>query len=248
MNLQNYYDTVIQITHGIVVTLDLDGGIIHGNPELETLSGYTMQELAGRDWFETFIPKGEREAARHAIFDSAHGQGVSAFAGVIKARDGDIVYVNWNLKPLTDSNNEVVSLLCVGQDVSDLVLREKGLLNERFTLIERNKELNCLYGLSQLIGDTDRELEDILDKVVELLPTAFQHPYRTHIRLDVDDDCWKTPNYTPSAHMLREPIIIKREKRGTLVVSVDEEAFESLRTPGHSLTTKRICWPRLLGR
>ena len=138
MNLQNYYDTVMQLTHGIVVTLDLKGRIIHGNPELEFLSGYSMQDLAGCDWFETFIPEGDRETARTAIFDSLQGQGVSAFAGVIAARDGDTVYVNWNLKPLTDSNGEVISLLCVGQDVTNLILREKGLLRERCSLIERN--------------------------------------------------------------------------------------------------------------
>lgn len=228
MNLQNYYDTVIQLSHGIVVTLDLDGGIIHGNAELETLSGYTMQELAGRDWFETFIPKDDREAARHAIFDSAHGQGVSAFAGIIKARDGDTVYVNWNLKPLTDSKGELISLLCVGQDVTDLVLREKGLLRERFTLIERNKELNCLYAISQLIGDMDRDQDDLLSKIVEILPSAFQHPDKTHVRLDIDTDSWQTTGYTKSPHVLCEPVLIKREHRGMLTVCVDEESIPAM--------------------
>ena len=176
MNLQNYYDTVMELSHGIVVTLDLNGGIIHGNSELEAMSGYTMQELAGRDWFTTFIPKGERRMARRALFESAHGQGVSAFAGVIQAKDGDVAYVNWNLKPLTDSGGEVISLLCVGQDVTDLVLREKGLLRERFALLERNKELNCLYELSLLSGRSSLGLDELLRRMIGLLPSGFQNP------------------------------------------------------------------------
>ena len=39
MNLQNYYETIMELSHGIVVTLDLAGNIIHGNSELESLSG-----------------------------------------------------------------------------------------------------------------------------------------------------------------------------------------------------------------
>jgi len=221
MNLQNYYDTVMELSHGIVVTLDLNGGIIHGNSELETLSGYTIQELAGRDWSATFIPKGEREVARHAIFESAHGQGVSAFAGVIRAKDGDTVYVNWNLKPLTDSNGEVVSLLCVGQDVTDLVLREKGLLRERSSLVERNKELNCLYEISKLMGDTTLELDELLDKVVSMLPSAFRNPAWTGVRLTLDHEAWETPDYVKTEALLSEPLIVNEEMRGSLSISVN---------------------------
>ena len=222
MNLQNYYDTVMELSHGIVVTLDLHGGIIHGNSELEALSGYSMQELAGKDWFSTFIPKGERAVARRALFESAHGQGISAFAGVIRAKDGDEVYVNWNLKPLTDSGGEVVSLLCVGQDVTDLILREKGLLRERFALLERNKELNCLYELSLFSGDTSLELDQLLSRTIELLPSGFQNPEQTFIRVKLDHHVWETPGYVETEYRLVEPIEINDEKRGSVSVAVKE--------------------------
>lgn len=223
MNLQNYYETVMELSHGIVVTLDLNGRIIHGNSELETLSGFSMQELAGRDWFATFIPKGEREMARHALFESAHGQGVSAFAGMIRAKDGDIVYVNWNLKPLSDSSGDVISLLCVGQDVTDLVLREKGLEHERFTLMERNKELNCLYELTLLSGNIELELDQLLTKMIDLLPSAFQDPAMTFIRLELDRMVWESPGYMDTEHMLTEPLEVNKERRGSISVAVREK-------------------------
>jgi len=218
MNLQNYYDTVMQLSHGIVVTLDLDGRVVHGNTELEQLSGYSMKELAGRDWFETFIPKGERTAARKAILERAHDQGVSAMAGIIRDRDGDKVYINWNLKPLADSDGTVISILCVGQDVTDHMLRENGLLHERFTLMERNKELDFLYRLSQLMGDMSPSLENILGTVVTMLPSAFQRPESTHVRLDLDTSSWKTPGHTVTEHVLIAPLIVNHERRGTLTV------------------------------
>ena len=226
MNLQNYYETVMELTHGIVVTLDLDGGIIHGNSELEQLSGYNLRELAGRDWFEVFIPRNEREMARRALFESAAGpgRGITAFAGRIRAKDGDTVYVNWNLKPLTDSNGETISLLCVGQDVTDLVLREKGLLRERFTLLERNKELSCLYSLSQLMGEIHRSMDDLLRQVVDLLPSAFQNPEMTYARLRLGHKIYETPGYEDSDHMLKSDLVVNNEKQNSLSMTIHDDA------------------------
>ncbi len=221
MNLQNYYETVMQLSHGIVVTLDLDGGIIHGNSELELLCGYSLKDLAGKDWFATFIPESSREEARKIIFDTTHGRGISTMSGAITTRKGKKIYIDWNLKPLTDSTGEVVSILCVGQDVTDHMLRQKGLLHEKFTLIERNKGLNCLYEISQLMGDMDREMPLILDKVVQLLPSAFQHPARTHIFLNVDDYSWGVDLPADEQHTLSETILVNKQKRGILAVFVE---------------------------
>lgn len=222
MNFQNYYDTVMQLSHGIVVTLDLKGRVVHGNAELEQLTGYSMVELAGKDWFETFMPEDERDAARSAILDRVNDQGVSAMAGSIRDRDGDRVYINWNLKPLADSDGTVISILCVGQDVTDHMLRENGLLRERFKLIERNKELDFLFRLSQLMGDMSPALEDILGTVVATLPSAFQHPEGTHVRLDMDTRSWKSNGHKVTTNVLIEPLMIHGERRGTLTVCVDE--------------------------
>ncbi len=216
MNLQNYYDTVMQLSHGIVVTLDLRGRVVHGNAELESLSGYSMEELAGRDWFETFIPEAEREAARKAILERVNDQGVSAMAGAITDRDGDVVYINWNLKSLADSEGTIVSVLCVGQDVTDHMLREDGLLRERSTLMGRNRELNCLYQVSQLMGRMDLELEELLRRVVSILPPAFQDPARTSIRLVLDSSAWETPGFDEKGHLFEVPLMVHEEKRGSL--------------------------------
>jgi len=221
MNLQNYYETVMQLSHGIVVTLDLDGGIIHGNYELEALCGLSLRELAGKDWFATFVPESSREEARNILHETMSNGGISTASGAITTRDGDTVYIDWNLKPLTDSTGDPVSILCVGQDVTDHMLRQKGLLHEKFTLIERNKGLNCLYEISQLMGDTDREAGLILDKVVQLLPSAFQRPNRTHIFLSVDEKKWGIELPPDAEHTLSENIVVNKEKRGVLAVYVE---------------------------
>jgi PAS domain S-box-containing protein len=223
MNLHNYYDTVMQLSHGIVVTFDLDGSIIHGNTELERLTGYSIKELAGRDWFETFIPAERRDKARQTVAESIKSQTISTTSGTIRTRGGSKVYIDWHVKSLTDSAGEIISVLCVGQDVTDHMLRQKGLLDERSTLMERNKELSCLYHISLLMVDMSEELAAILGRIVALLPSGFQWPAKTHVSLIVDDIHLQSPGYRDTGHSLAEPILVNKERRGMLVVSLEED-------------------------
>ncbi|WP_285906935.1 PAS domain-containing sensor histidine kinase [Pseudodesulfovibrio pelocollis] len=221
MNLHNYYDTVMQLSHGIVVTFDLGGRIIHGNSELEKLTGYSIKELAGRDWFKTFIPEDRHEKAIRTVTDSIRGQTISTTSGIIRTRSGDTVYIDWHIKSLVDSAGEPISVLCVGQDVTDHMLRQKGLIYERSTLMERNKELSCLYHISLLMVEMNEELPVILSRIVNLLPSGFQRPRKTHISLTVDDIHLQSPGYRDTDNRLTEPITVNKERRGMLVVSLE---------------------------
>ncbi|TIH18096.1 PAS domain S-box protein [Marinifilum sp. JC120] len=223
MNIQEYYDTIMQLSHGIVVTLDLDGGIIHGNSRLESLTGYSMKELAGKDWFETFISEDQRAEARKDIFGKTKQREISKISGNIRSRGGDKVYIDWNLKALSDSDGSIISILCVGQDVTAHMLRQKGLLRERFALIERNKELNCLFEISKLGGDITLELKESLEKITKLLPSGFQNPEKTHVRLRVGSLSWETDGFTKTENILVEPVESGREIRGNITVAVEND-------------------------
>ena len=43
-------------------------------------------------------------------------------------------------------------------------------------LAERIKELNCLYGISNLLENQDVSLPWIMQRAVELIPAAWQYP------------------------------------------------------------------------
>ncbi len=53
-------------------------------------------------------------------------------------------------------------------------LAERSALEE--ALRERIKELNCLYGLARIAADRPESLDDVLPRVVDLLPPAWQYP------------------------------------------------------------------------
>jgi PAS domain S-box-containing protein len=64
---------------------------------------------------------------------------------------------------------------------------------------ERVRELDCLYGISRLVDTPGISLPEILQGVVELIPTAWQHPESIGTRIMLDDQVFVAGASRPGA-------------------------------------------------
>ena len=71
------------------------------------------------------------------------------------------------------------------------------------SLRERVKELNCLYGVAELIGRHEDSLDKILQGIVELLPISWQYPEITCARILFKGRTYQTANFK-STHWKQE--------------------------------------------
>ena len=94
-----------------------------------------------------------------------------------------------------------------------------------WTLRERVKELNCLYGLSNLV-DSDLDLEGILGGVVALIPPAMQHPEEACVRITLEGRSYETDIFRETSQVLSADIKIQGENVGSLMVCYLEEVPE----------------------
>jgi two-component system, NtrC family, response regulator HydG len=62
-------------------------------------------------------------------------------------------------------------------------------------LAERIKELNCLYGISNLFENQDVSLSWIMQRAVELIPAAWQYPENACARIRIDDQDYTSKNF-----------------------------------------------------
>ena len=85
-------------------------------------------------------------------------------------------------------------------------------------LVERIKELNCLYGISRLVEKNDISLDSVLQGVVDLVPPAWQYPEITCARIKLRDREFKTINFKVSAWEQAETISVNGRKVGTLEI------------------------------
>ena len=88
----------------------------------------------------------------------------------------------------------------------------------RVALRERLKELTCLLQISQIAANPDASLEEILQQIVDLIPTAWQYPECTTGRIRLDGRCLTTAEFREGEHRLSAEISVRNQPRCTVDV------------------------------
>ena len=111
-------DGVVRTAHSIVLRLDEQGRILSFNPFFERLSGYTLEKVVGRDWFETFLPEPDRGRLRGVFRGVLENHSFEAYVNPIVDREGKEHLIEWR-NTLLDLPGEPISILSIGQDITD---------------------------------------------------------------------------------------------------------------------------------
>ena len=90
---------------------------------------------------------------------------------------------------------------------------------QRRALIERMKELHCLYDISKLFSHRSLSLERLLREIIRVIPKAWQYPERTGVRLSYGGREYRSKNYSPRSTALRESIEVGKRPRGFVEVA-----------------------------
>ena len=90
-------------------------------------------------------------------------------------------------------------------------------------LAERVKELTCLYGIAQIAGQPDILLEGIVQRIVELLPPAWQYPETAFARIILDGTPYTTQGFRECRQKQTAEIIVGGVPRGVVELVYAEE-------------------------
>ncbi len=85
-------------------------------------------------------------------------------------------------------------------------------------LTERIKELNCLYGISNLFENQDVSLPWIMRRAVELIPAAWQYPENACARIRLDGREYVSQNFRPTRWRQNTKIILNAQHVGDVDV------------------------------
>ncbi len=98
-------------------------------------------------------------------------------------------------------------------------------------LRERVKELSCLYGISQIVRRPGITLEEIFERIVEILPPAFQYPEIAAARIHFDDRYYQSSGFKESCFSLISNITVNNVLRGFVEVFYLAQRFEFEENP-----------------
>ncbi len=90
-------------------------------------------------------------------------------------------------------------------------------------LQERAKELTCLYQVGELLGRSDQSLEEILGKIVEVLPRGWQYPQDCRARITFESLVLQPEDFQATPWVQAANIVVQGEIVGTVAVSYRTE-------------------------
>lgn len=116
---------IIDAAPVVLLLLGLDGTIVHINPYCERLTGYTLDELRGKDWFEALLPARDRPRIRELFGRSIAGAQVRGGINPIVTRGGEEREIEWTDQMIVDGDGLPTALLAIGHDVTERVQAER---------------------------------------------------------------------------------------------------------------------------
>jgi PAS domain S-box-containing protein len=162
---RDFTQSVFDTAQVIMLVLNKDGRIIDFNPYMEEISGYRLEEVRGKYWFDTFVPERDRNKIKRLFersIDNVHARGN---VNPIVTKDGREREIEWYDKTLKDLSGKVVGLLTVGQDVTERRGEEekhqtilKTALDGFWVVDLNGKILEVNDSYCQMLGYTQEEL------------------------------------------------------------------------------------------
>ena len=114
------FGNILENVHLIAVCLDTAGRISFCNEFFRKMTGWGLEDILGRDWFETFLPAEQRETSR-LIFGRAISEGEipAHYEGTIVTPRGEKKLVLWNNTVMFDLAGNIMGATCIGQDITE---------------------------------------------------------------------------------------------------------------------------------
>ena len=141
MNLGIDYVKLLNLMAELVVILDDQGRIVLANRRVLEITGQKENEVAGKIWIDSFLPKKIRPEVKKIFKKVISGELAAAefYENPILAKNGEERLVSWhnNLIKADDGKMYSVSL---GRDITETVERQKSLetSEKRFRLLAEN--------------------------------------------------------------------------------------------------------------
>ena len=177
---------------------------------VEEISGYTLEEIMSQKCWRFLVVEEDLPLFEENVVGLTRGtKGTCELR--IRRKDGEILWIASHAECALKPDNPDCLYLYGG--LTNISMRKK--VEE--TLLERIKELNCLYSIADLIENSN-SLQDLFQDVVNQLPSGFLYPESACARIIFKDQVFKTDNYQETEWKISSKLMVHEKPIGAVDV------------------------------
>ncbi|MGH7134098.1 MAG: response regulator, partial [Pirellulales bacterium] len=227
------FHSLVEAAPSVTMIVRFDGSILYLSPFAEKLTGYSTNELEGRDFAEVFASGSADAYWARWIIRGDHSPSLRGLRDTVRCKDGSLRSIEWNTERLDDFRAQP-ALLLIGHDLTEIDDAQRkalqaerlaaigqmmaGLTHESRNALQRSKA--CLEMLALEVEGQPSALELVrrIERAQEHLQQLYEEvrDYAAPIVLkrEVCDlqmvwrECWSdlAPMHEPKRIQLRESV------------------------------------------
>ncbi len=94
------------------------------------------------------------------------------------------------------------------------------------SLNERQKELNCIHTVENILTDYDLPIEDILNKILKILPQGWQFPDKCFAEIEYQEEIYRLSSQRPGQHLQKSPLYKNNNNFGEIRIYYADDTKE----------------------
>ncbi len=216
---EELYRSLVETSPDAITLIDLEGNIITANRQMLKIHGFNdIEELRQYNWtaLDTINPE-ERQETFEKIRELLKNGNIRNMEYSATRKDGSLFPVELSVSAVMDIQKKPKAFVEITRDISARKRTE-------WEIQKRVKELNCLYDISRFIESAGDSLPAILKGVTNILPSAFQFPDCTAIRIRIRKHEQRSKNFNSDLpSKIQSDIMVSGVKEGAIEVSCPKE-------------------------
>jgi len=115
---KDFAENLISTANAMIIGLDKEGNVTIINKAAEAVTGYTLREIIGRNWFEIIVPKDRYPEVWNAFTHLVTSGNPTTFENPILTKSGSVRYISWSNNTILDDQKNVATI-SFGIDITD---------------------------------------------------------------------------------------------------------------------------------
>jgi PAS domain S-box-containing protein len=193
---RDYVEEIIRETPALVVGIAPDGTTTFVNPSIAETTGYSSEELIGKNWWQLFYPGEEHQQVEQFFRDLELGP-VRDYEMVLTTKSGEKRTVSWNSLNKFDDSGWLSELIGFGNDITERKRAE----TERRHMEIQLRHAQKMESIGQLAAGIAHEINtptQYLGDNIRFLQTSFADLQQLHAQYETLFRAAKANAVTPA--------------------------------------------------